>query len=115
MRVIEGTINSLKHEIDDLKNLKGNKGKDDTFFRTVTQEGDGSMTPNIRSNIEEKFKTLKKKYNIEIDQCENDIKSLENQLALFKKEVTNKVDKGYIETLEASINNIVKQNNGNCL
>ena len=95
-----------------LKIIQANKVKENTFFRAVTQEGDGSMTPNVKSNIEDKFKNVKKKYEEEIDQYANDIKSLENQLVRFEKEMTNKVDKSYIDTLEVSLNNIIKQHNG---
>ena len=112
MRIIEETLNNLKHEVEDLKNNTSKKAKENNFFRAVTQEGDGSMTPNVKSNIEDKFKNVKKKYEEEIDQYANDIKSLENQLVRFEKEIANKVDKSYIDTLEVSLNNIIKQYNG---
>ena len=111
VRIIESVLNNLKHEIEDLKNNTSKKTENDSFFKPVLSElGDGSVTPSVRQTIDEKFKNAKKNYDREIDQYANDIKSLELQLVRFEKAMENKVDKSYIDTLEASINNIIKQN-----
>ncbi|CAI2374063.1 unnamed protein product [Moneuplotes crassus] len=108
IRVLESAINNLKFEINDLKNNTSKKDHEKTLFRAGTIEGE-PISPNLKSTIEERVKNLKKNFDNEIDQYASDIKSFENQLAYFEKEMANKVDKSVIDNLEANLNNIIKQ------
>lgn len=112
VRVLESTIGNLKHEIEDLKNNSTKKTSDNNAFSNYGNDFDGGITPSLRQTLEEKFKAVKKNYEQEIDKYSLELKSHELQLVKLQKEITNKVDKSYIDTLEASINTIIKQSKG---
>lgn len=104
-----GSANNTPH---DLKDGNGKKNGEDGFYQAMRPESDGNVTPNMRQAIEEKFKTVKKAIEREVDQYASDLKSLEVQLVKFGKEMENKVDKSYVDTLEASLNALIKQTKG---
>lgn len=115
VRVLESALGKLKHEIEDLKNNTTKKTSDNNSFNNYGNDMDGGMTPSLRQTLEEKFKTVKKNYEQEIDKYSSELKSHELQLVKLQKEIVNKVDKSYIDTLEASINTIIKQSKGKFL
>jgi hypothetical protein len=111
VRVIETVIGTMKYEIDDLKNTRSQKTSESALANRGG-DPDGVMTPNLRNTLETKFNAVKKNYEIDIDKYAHELKSHELQLIKLQMQIVNKVDKSYIDTLEASINTIIKQNKG---
>lgn len=112
IRVLESNINAIKLELDDFKSNPTFKLTADNFFKTERPEAEGVVSPSVKQAIEEKFKNLKKTFEREFEDMTGDHKSLEMQLVKLEKEVSTKVDKSYIDTLEASLNSLIKQSKG---
>lgn len=114
LRVLENTVSTMKHEFDDLKNKIGFKASnsDSQSFSNNIMDPELSSTSKIKQMMDDKFKSLKKSFEQGVDQYANDIKSLEHQLVKFEKDISTKIDRSYMDTVEASLNALIKQSKG---
>lgn len=108
VRILENTVNTMRQE---MKELKEHKAEKQTAMDGT--ESDLQSSAQVKQLIEDKFKSVKKNFENQVNDYANDIKSLELQLVKFEKDMTTKVDKTYMETFEASLNVLIKQSKGN--
>jgi methylphosphotriester-DNA--protein-cysteine methyltransferase len=109
MRVMESTLNHLKADIEDLKTNAGQKSGDDAYYKNSFFGGndiEGPISVFIKQGIDNKFKSITKAFEREYAE---DIKSLEMQLVKIEGHLETKVDKSYVDSIEVSLNSLIKQ------